>query len=146
MEVDYSYIQVSLRDDMVGDVFAALMEAGCAPSDKYDLHVTLMYDERKHEVPLALVYPNKEFSAKIISMGKLGDAYVFHLTSPELLEEFRELKEAGYEHSYGTPMFHMSLGYKLTPHDELALDQVFASWMGRELIFTNMDFGIIKVK
>jgi hypothetical protein len=146
MEPDYSYIQVSLQDNMVEDVFGALMEAGQAPSDKYDLHVTMMYDEREHKEPLVELDKTKTFAAKIISMGKLGDAYVFHLTSPQMLEEFRSLKEAGYEHSYGTPLFHMSLGYKLDAYNHLELEQVFAEWMGRELIFTNMSFGFIKDK
>jgi len=146
MELDFSYINVTLRDNLVEDVFAALMEAGCAPSDKHDLHVTMMYDERELAEPFCLLDSSKEFTAKVISMGVLGEAYVFHLTSPQMLEEFRLLKEAGYEHSYGTPMFHMSLGYKLSPHDHLALDQVFATWMGRELYFGDMSFGIKKDK
>lgn len=146
MELDYSYVQVSLRDDMVEDVYRDLLEASVAPNDKYDLHVTLMYDERDIPEPLVRLDPKKEFTAKIISMGKLGDAYVFHLTSPQLLEEFRLLKEAGYQHSYGTPMFHMSLGYKLDSYSELELDQVFATWMGKELTFTNMAFGFKKNK
>lgn len=146
MELDYSYINVSLRDDLVSDVFKHLLDAGVGPDPKYDLHVTLMYDERDIPKPLCRLDQRKEFKAKIISMGKLGEAYVFHLTSPQLLEEFRLLKEAGYEHSYGTPMFHMSLGYKLDSYNELELDQVFAEWMGRELTFTDMSFGFKKDK
>lgn len=146
MEEDYSYVSVFLRDDMIQDLYAATLEAGCAPSDKYEPHVTLMFDERDIPEPLCLLDISGEFTAKIISMGKLGDAYVFHLTSPQLLEQFRLLREAGYVHSYGTPMFHMSVGYKVSPHDELALDQVFATWMGRELTFTNMAFGFKKDK
>lgn len=146
MEEDYSYVSVLLRDDMVEDVYREILEAGCAPSDKHDLHVTLMYDERPTDVPRCLLNLSGEFTAKIIGMGKLGDAYVFHLTSPQLLEEFRLLKESGYVHSYGTPMFHMSVGYKLSPHDELALDQVFATWMGKELVFGRMAFGVKKDK
>lgn len=146
MELEYSYVQVSLSDNMVEDVYRDLLEANVAPNDKYDLHVTLMYDERDIPEPLIQLDPKKEFTAKIISMGKLGDAYVFHLTSPQLLEEFRLLKEAGYKHSYGIPMFHMSLGYKLDDYAELELDQVFAPWMGKELTFTNMAFGFKKNK
>lgn len=146
MELDYSYIQVVLRDDLIGDVFRDLLEAGVGPDAKYDLHSTLMYDERTHDKPLVRLDSRKEFKAKIIKMGRLGEAYVFHLTSPDLLEEFRLLKEAGYEHSYGTPMFHMSLGYKLDPYSELELDQVFANWMGRELTFTGMCYGFKKNK
>ena len=144
MELDYSYINASLQDNMVEDVYAALLEAGTAPSDKHALHTTVMFDERKHETPLAKLDTTKTFRANVIGMGKLGDAYVFHLTSSELSEEFRSLKEAGYEHAYGTPLWHMSLCYDETPHTHLALEEVFATWMGRELIFNNLAFGYKK--
>lgn len=144
MELDYSYINASLQDNMVEDVYAGLLEAGTAPSDKYPLHVSIMFDERKFENPLAKLDNTKEYKANVIGMGKLGDAYVFHLTSSDLLEEFRLLKEAGYEHSYGTPLWHMSLCYDDSDHTHLALEQVFATWMGRELIFNNLSFGYKK--
>lgn len=146
METDYSYVQVSLRDDMVEDVYTALVEAGVAPSDKYDLHVTMMFDKRDITEPFRLLDEGKEFKAHIIGMGELGDAYVFHLNSQDMLEEFRELTAAGYEHSYGTPMFHMSLCYKLDVYAHMALDQVFAQWMGRELTFNRLSFGFKKDK
>jgi len=47
-------------------------------------------------------------------------------------------------HAYGTPLWHMSLCYDETPHTHLALEQVFATWMGRQLIFDNLDFGYKK--
>lgn len=50
----------------------------------------------------------------------------------------------GYVHAYGTPLWHMSLCYDETPHTHLALEQVFATWMGRQLIFDNLDFGYKK--
>jgi len=144
MELDYSYIQVKLREDMVKDVYADLFKAGLRINDKYELHCTMMYDERDIESPLSILDPHREFRAKIIGMGVLGDANVFHLTSDELLEKFRELKEDGYEHSYGTPLFHMSLGYKLDDYEVLIMDQVFSEWMGRELVFNNLSFGFKK--
>lgn len=146
MDRDYSYVQVSLRDDLVQDVYSQLIEVGVAPNDKYDLHTTIMFDDRDLPEPLCELEPGKEFVAKINGMGKLGDAYVFHLYSPQLHEAFTKLTEAGYEHSYGTPMWHLSLAYKLDDFQYLAIDQAFAHWMGREIVLRNMAFGFKKNK
>lgn len=146
MERDYSYIQVSLRPDITQDVYAQLIELGIAPNDKYDLHTTVMYDKRNIPEPLCALDKNQEFIAKINGMGKLGDAYVFHLYSPQLHEAFRKLTDAGYVHSYGTPLWHLSLAYKLDDFQYLAIDHGFAHWMGREIVLRNMDFGFLKNK
>lgn len=146
MERDYSYVQVSLRDDHVQDVYSQLIALGIAPNDKHDLHTTIMYDERDITNPLCDLESGREFTAKINGMGKLGDAYVFHLHSPELHQVFTKLTEAGYKHSYGTPLWHLSLAYKLDDFQYLAIDHGFAHWMGRELVLRNMAFGFKKSK
>lgn len=144
MERDYNYIQASLSGNLLQDAISYLLEAGVAPMDKHDLHTTVMYDERDIPEPLSILDSNKTFTAKVNGMGKLGDAYVLHLYSPDLTEQFNQLTEDGYKHSYGTPLWHMSLGYKLDDYQILALDQVFATWMGRELTFTGLDYGFKK--
>lgn len=144
MEKDYSYIQVSLREDLVQEVYKVLIDIGIAPNDKYALHTTVMFDERDLVAPFTALDKKDTFTAKINGMGKLGDAYVFHLYSPDLHAAFNKLTEAGYEHSYGTPLWHLSLCYKLDDYDHLKVDQAFASWMGRELVLNDMSFGFKK--
>lgn len=147
MELDYSYISVQLKSEMQGDVISALVLAGISPEAKHELHCTMMYDERDISEPLCTLAPaSQEFKANIIALETLGDGLVFKLTSADMLEEFRRLKEGGYRHSFGTPLFHMSLKYDFDKYDILAINRVFADWGGRTLIFSNEQFGIKKPK
>jgi len=147
MELDYSYVSVQLKPEMQAEIISTLVLAGIPPEAKHELHATMIYDERDIDKPLCdLLSPSKEFKANIISLETLGDGVVFHLTSTDMLEEFRRLKDEGYVHSYGTPLFHMSLKYDFDKHDILAINHAFAEWGGRTLIFHNEQFGIKKPK
>ena len=144
MERDYSYISVELCPEFIPDIFERLLEAGIQPAPKHDLHATIIYDERDIEKPLCELDPSKRFKANITKLEVLGDGLVFHLTSRDLLDEFARLKEAGYKHSFGTPLPHMSLTYDFNQYDILACQRLFADWGGRELIFYNESFGFKK--
>lgn len=147
MELDYSYISVQLKNEMQAEVIEALILAGIPPEAKHELHCTMMYDERSFVKPLcSLLPPTQEFKANIIAMQTLGDGLVFMLTSIDMLEEFRRLKSEGYVHSFDTPLFHMSLKYDFDKYDILAINNAFADWGGRTLIFNNEQFGIKKPK
>jgi len=143
LERDYSYISAELKPEYVEEIFAKLLEANVAPP-KYDLHCTLVYDERKHDKPLAVMDPRREFRAHLTKLEHLGDGYVFHMSSKDLSEEFRRLKEAGYEHSFVTPLHHMSITYDPDKYDVLALDAAFSDWLGKELVFWKADYGFKK--
>jgi hypothetical protein len=147
MKPDYSYISVQLKSEMQAEIISTLILAGISPEAKHELHATMVYDDRSIAAPLCDLAPSsKEFSANVIALETLGDGLVFKLTSVDMLEEFRRLKEAGYQHSYGTPLFHMSLKYDFDKYDILALNQAFANWGGRTLIFNNEQYGITKPK
>lgn len=140
MSYDYSYISAKLKSEFVEEIFKLLLEANVAPP-KHDLHATLIYDERELDEPLCKLDPTREYRAQVTRLEILGDGIVFHLSSPDLTEEFYRLKEAGYEHSFKTPLHHMSLGYDLDSFDLLALNAAFSEYGGRELIFSNTSFG-----
>lgn len=145
MEKDYSYISVELKPEFVGDVFANLLEASVAPAAKHDLHATLMYDERDIASPLCDLNTTREYRAHVTKLEVLGDGLVFHMTSPDMQDEFRRLRDEGYEHSFGTLLPHMSLAYKCDAYDILALQSVFSDWAGRELVFHNATWGTKKI-
>jgi hypothetical protein len=146
MEKDYSYVSVQLLPEYQADVIKTMLEANVAPEYKHELHCTLMYDERDIEAPLCALLPSLAFTAHITKLEPLGDGLVFHLTSKELNDEFRRLKDAGYQHSYGTPLFHMSLKYDFDKYDIMAINAAFSDWAGRPLVFSNECFGIKKPK
>lgn len=140
MSRDYSYIAAELKPEYIMEVYKLLGEAG-VPIPKHDLHSTIMYDERGIDKPLAKMHPEREFRANIIKLDILGDGIVFHLTSKELNEEFRRLKDAGYKHSFETPLPHMSIAYDFDQYDVMAVNSVFSDWMGKELVFWRCDYG-----
>lgn len=140
MSLDYSYVCAYLKNEYQEEIFSLLLAAGIAPP-KFDFHVTIMWDEREIEEPLAKLNPLKEYRAKVTSLDMLGDGLVFHLNSSDFTEEFRRLKEAGYEHSFKTPLHHMSLAYDLGDYELLALKAAFADYGGRELVFNKTSFG-----
>lgn len=147
MELDYSYVSVQLKSEMQEEIISKLVLAGIPPESKHELHATMVFDERDIPTPLCnLMPPSKEYVASIISMETLGDGVVFHLTSTDMLEEFRRLKDEGYVHAYGTPLFHMSLKYDFDKYDVMALNNAFADWGGRTLVFHNEQYGIKKPK
>ena len=147
MELDYSYVSVQLKSEMQEEIISALVLAGIPPEAKHELHATMVFDDRDIPAPLCSLLPaSKEFTANVIALETLGDGVVFKLTSVEMLEEFRRLKDAGYEHAFGTPLFHMSLKYDFDKYDIMALNNVFADWGGRTLIFNNEQYGIKKPK
>lgn len=143
--LDYSYISARLKEEFVGEIVDILIGAGIT-IPKHDFHVTIIYDEREIEKPLAELHPDKEFEAFITKLEILGDGIVFHLTSPQLTDEFRRLVTAGYIHAYGTPLHHMSLGYDLDKYDLLLLNSAFNDWGGRRLVFNETTFGKRKNK
>lgn len=147
MELDYSYVSVQLKSEFQAEIIEKLVLAGIPPESKHELHATMVFDERDIDAPLCtLLPPSKEFTANIIGLETLGDGLVFKLTSTDMLEEFRRLKEGGYQHAYGTPLFHMSLKYDFDKYEVMALDNLFADWGGRTLVFHNEQFGMKKPK
>lgn len=136
------YVDVSLIGPEVEEIFAILMHNGIPPAVKHDLHCTMMYDKRDLEAPLVEVDPTKEFKANVTKLEVLGDGLVFHLTSTDLADEHRRLKEGGYEHSFPDFLPHMSLTYDFNNYDRLRLEHAFQGWEGRELTFGKEGYGV----
>lgn len=143
--LDYSYISARLKEEFAEEIIGILIEAGIG-IPKHDLHATIIYDEREIKKPLAELHPETEFEAFVTKLDILGDGIVFHLTSPQLNEEFRRLTGAGYVHAYGTPLHHMSLGYDLDKYALLVLQSAFSEWGGKRLVFSETTFGKRKNK
>jgi hypothetical protein len=144
---DYHYISVELTDDIEAELMAAVMAAGIPPAPTHDFHCTVMYDKRKREIdkPFTELDPKRVFTAYVVSIDVLGDGLVFHLTSKELQEEHRRLREAGYQSPYDGYLPHMSLTYDFNDYDILKLKSALAGWAGRALTFTNQAYGLGKV-
>lgn len=77
---------------------------------KEELHTTLLYDVRK-ETPDYKGDPNRQYSAKVKSVGILGDGLVLFFESPDLVKRHEELKAAGFEHSFPELNPHMTVKY-----------------------------------
>lgn len=144
---DFHYVSVELTQDLVGELVSAVSAAGIAPTPKHDFHCTVIYDKRKGEItkPLATLDPTRVFTAHVVSLDILGDGLVFHLTSKELHEEHRRLREAGYQSPYDGYLPHMSVAYDFNEYDVLKAKSALAGWAGRALTFTNEAFGLGKV-
>lgn len=140
MERDYSYVAAELKPEFIMEIYKLLGECG-VQIPKHDLHATIIYDERGIDRPLAEMHPEREFRAFVTKLEPLGDGVVFHLTSPDLNEEFRRLRDAGYQHSYDTPLPHISIAYDFDEYDIMALNSVFSDWPGKELVFWKADYG-----
>lgn len=140
MGTNLGFVDVSLLDPEAGEIIDLLLNNGIS-LPKHNLHCTLMYDKREIETPLAQLRPKEIFKAHVTSLEILGDGMVFHLTSRELSDEHRRLKDAGYIHSFNAFLPHMSITYDFSKYDILKCQQVFANWGGRELRFSNQSFG-----
>lgn len=134
------FVDVELMGPEVGEIFDILLNAGI-PLSKHNPHCTLMYDKRDIQEPLAELRPKETFTAFISSLDVLGEGLVFHLTSPQLADEHRRLKEAGYQHSFDAFLPHMSISYDLSKYDILKCQDLFADWGGKQLTFSNESFG-----
>lgn len=140
MPSNLGYVDVMLIGPEIEEIFGLLLEAGISLS-KHNLHCTLMYDKRWLREPLAELRPEEVFEANVTSLEVLGTGLVFHLTSKQLADEHRRLVEAGYEHSFGSFLPHMSITYDFSSYDVLKCKQLFANWGGRKLLFSREGFG-----
>lgn len=140
MANNHGYVDVMLVGPEVQEIFDLLLNNGITLS-KHNLHCTVMFDKRDLEGPLAELRPKEVFTANVVSLEALGDGLVFHLTSKELSDEHRRLKEAGYEHSFESYLPHMSITYDFNEYDKLKAYQLFANWGGKQLTFSHEGFG-----
>lgn len=139
-ELKGGYVEVLLQNPEAEEIIATLLQGGITLPE-YNLHCTLMYDKGDPEKPLAVLNPLKVFTAHVLQIDVLGTGLVFHLTSPALVEEHLRLKAAGYDHSFDSFLPHMSLTYDFNNYDILLIKQLFRDWGGRELRFSNEQFG-----
>jgi 2'-5' RNA ligase len=147
MSVDYSYVSVKLKPEFVQALYDSLLGIGLPPSYKHEPHCTIMFDKREIEKGLCVLDPLKEFEAFVTSVGYLGkDDLVFNLTSRDMVDEFHRLTDAGYQHSYGTPLPHMTILYDSDKYEKLLVEQNMQEWVGRRLVFSQLSFGVKKVK
>lgn len=88
--------------------------------DKF--HVTVIYDESDPEIDL--LKNTKTYEAKIIGVERLGkkgskyEAIALTLKSPQIEKRHKELKNAGFKHSYPNFKCHMSIVYQPSTSDE----------------------------
>ena len=147
MSIDYSYISSNLNAEFVQELYSDLIGLGMAPSYKHEPHCTILFDERGIVNPLCVLDQTKEFEAFVTSVGTLGkNDLVFHLTSRDMVDEFHRLTDAGYVHSFGTPLPHMTVLYDSDQYEKLLIDQGMTQWVGRRLVFGPAQFGLKKLK
>lgn len=147
MALDYSYVSVELTTGIEKELIALLMSIGIPPAPKHDFHITVVWDPRKGDVtePLAVLDPEREWTAHVVSIDVLGDGLVFHLSSKELMEEHKRLLAAGYQHSFPDFLPHMSVAYDLDNYHVLMVKSELATWVGRPLTFTQETFALEKL-
>lgn len=110
------YCSLTLDKSQAKEIVKVMKMAGmeCLPAS--DLHCTLMYDVRDPDIKL--LKNDKVYRATVKSVGVLGDAIVLHLDSPSIQQRHKELKNAGYKHSYPSLKVHMSINYNPKSGDE----------------------------
>jgi len=145
MSLDYRYIMVSLIPEQTQELYDKLISIGLSPAYKYEPHCTVIYNTEELEEPLCELDPKKVFKAHVTSIDFLGkDDLVFHLTSRDIVDEFHRLTDYGYEHSFETPLPHMTLLYDSDPFEKLMIEEGLKDWVGKELTFTKEQFGFKK--
>lgn len=131
------YISVNLERKEETELSRRLTDLDLHPVSEYPFHITLMFDERECEEPRCVINPDISFEAVVTSFKPLGDAIVAELHSIGLQREFKRLKEAGYEHSFGNLLLHMSLVYKPNDYELLVVQSGLSDYLGKTLTFTN---------
>lgn len=111
------YVALKLDKQHAKIIHAAAKAAGIKnliPED--EMHMTLMYDES--DSPKNYVASSASYDADITGCTKLGkpgskwEAIVIEIDSPEISARFKDLKKAGFKHSYGELKQHISIKYK----------------------------------
>lgn len=116
------YVSLSLDKSQGKDIYKIFKTAGLDSIKASDFHITLMYDESNPEIEV--LKNTKIYSAKISGVERLGkkgskwEAIALTLTSPEIEKRHKELKNAGFKHSYPEYKCHMSIIYKPASTDE----------------------------
>lgn len=131
------YISVSLERSEEAELSKRIAALDLHPVSEYPFHVTLMFDESECNEPRCVINPDASFEAVVIGFKPLGDAIVAELHSIGLQREFKRLKEAGYEHSFGSLLLHMSLVYKPDDYELIVVQQGLDDLLGKTLIFNN---------
>ncbi|EBV8434164.1 hypothetical protein NFI00_000028 [Salmonella enterica] len=139
------YIDIKLdskqEDDLIRDL--TLLGIKALPKGKY--HCTVMYDKRDElDKPLCDIDPEQVFDAHVVEVKPLGDALVFTMTSKDIYDEFRRLREAGYQHSFPELLVHMSICYEFSAYDKLKVEQFMGKWIGRNIQFSREELQPVK--
>lgn len=131
------YVSVNLVKDQERVMSREIADLDLKPVSEFPFHVTLMYDEQECEEPRCVINPDVTFEATVIGFKPLGKAIVMELHSIGLHREFKRLAEAGYKHSFGTALLHMSLVYNPDDYTLEIVKTGMDHWLGKTLQFTN---------
>lgn len=131
------YVSVNLTKELKAVLTKEIAELGLNPITSFPYHVTVIYDERECNEPRCIINDSVIFEATVTGFSSLGKAVVMDLYSRGLNREFQRLKEAGYEHSFGNSLLHMSLVYEPDPLELEVVKASMGHWLGKTLQFTN---------
>lgn len=103
--------------------------------NKYEQHITLMYDKSNHEANL----PDFQSGyAKVIGYDYLGpeqDALVLLLKSDYLMDYYDQLVDLGYTHSYPDLKLHTTIQYDIKDSIKPFYEVVASTMVGKEIYF-----------
>lgn len=143
--IDYNYVSVRLSPEDTAAIYDLLLDKGVSLEVKYELHATVMYGVNEGNVKLTELDNEKEFKAFIIGTGLLGPddkkAYTLLLSSKDIHDEHKRLKEVGYKHSFDDFIPHLTLAYDVDKFTEVMLNSLTESLIGMELTLINLSFG-----
>lgn len=137
------YCSLKLDTAQAKELHKMLKVAGIECLKPSDLHCTLMYDE--DDPNIKLLKNSQIHNAKVTGVELLGDAVALSLESPSIQKRHKELKNAGYKHSYPNLKVHMSINYnpQSTDKDLLAL-LIKLKGIPKVLKFGNETFNALK--
>lgn len=137
------YCSLKLDSVQAKEINKIMKVAGIECIPPSEMHCTLMYDESDPNIKI--LKNTSTYTAKVKGVKLLGDAIVLELDSPGIEKRHKELKNAGYKHSFPKLLVHMSINYdpKSTDKDLLEL-LIKLKGIPKVLKFGNEKFSPLK--
>lgn len=137
------YCSLKLDTAQAKEINKIMKVAGIECLPPSELHCTLMYDESDPNIKI--LKNTQVYNAKVTGVKMLGDAIAITMDSPGITKRHKELKNAGYNHSYPSLLIHMSINYNPKDTDKDLLELLIKlKGIPKVLKFGNEKFEALK--
>lgn len=137
------YCSLKLDTAQAKEIHKIMKVAGIECLAPSELHCTLMYDESDPNIKI--LKNSSTYNATVKGVKMLGDAIAIVMDSPGIKKRHKELKNAGYKHSFPELLIHMSLNYDPKDTDKDLLELLIKlKGIPKVLKFGNEKFSPLK--